>query len=46
MGRKVGGPRLITHADGTEAPADEEGELLGDLAEIDAPIEPAHGFGE
>ena len=46
MGRKVGGPRLITHADGTEAPAEEEGELLGDLADIDAPVEPAHGFGE
>ena len=46
MGRKVGGPRLITRADGTEAPAEEEGELLGDLADIDSPIEPAHGFGE
>ncbi len=46
MGRKVGGPRLITRADGTEVPAEEEGELLGDLADIDAPIEPAHGFGE
>jgi len=46
MGRKVGGPRLITRADGTEAPAEEEGELLGDLTDIDSPIEPAHGFGE
>ena len=46
MGRKVGGPRLITRADGTEVPAEDEGGLLGDLDALDAPIEPAHGFGE
>jgi cell division protease FtsH len=49
MGRKVGGPRLITRADGTEVPADpslspEDG-LLGDLdtgASIatDTPLDP------
>jgi cell division protease FtsH len=49
MGRKVGGPRLITRADGTEVPADpnlppEDG-LLGDLDTgatytTDAPVDP------
>ncbi len=36
MGRKVGGPRLITRADGTEVPAgaddlSPDDDLLGDL---------------
>jgi cell division protease FtsH len=35
MGRKVGGPRLITRADGSETFGDEstDGELLGDLSD-------------
>jgi cell division protease FtsH len=40
MGRKVGGPRLITRADGSEVPAGDdlsgEGGLLGDLSDGEA----------
>jgi cell division protease FtsH len=40
MGRKVGGPRLITTADGTEVVAPEDGDLLEDLSGIDLPDRP------
>jgi cell division protease FtsH len=47
MGRKVGGPRVITKADGTDEPVDAiVAPANGDGREAAAPAEPQHGYGE
>jgi cell division protease FtsH len=51
MGRKVGGPRVITKPDGTDTPVEAPVDVIapptnGDGREVVAPTEPRHGYGE